>query len=1063
MKKANTILLLLVIVLSFDAVSQTTVSGTVTDNENNPVIGATVRIVDTELGSITDVEGKFLIDNVPESASEIQISYIGFQTQVIPIQENEIIVQLTEDDLLLDEVVVTAFGISREKRSLGYAVSEIDGDEVQANAEPDVLRSLQGKLAGASITGSNGAPGSSTRINLRGITTIGSGDNQPLIIVDGVPFSNDRFTTSYDFSTGSVGNAELGSASFGSGLSSLDPNNVESIEVLKGIAASALYGERAAGGVILITTKSGSTKLGKRPVSISVRQSLTIETIADLPEYQNLYGNGVNFSYANANGSWGPAFASLDSIPTWPVYLAAFPELGAMYPYEAHPDNVSSLFRTGISPESSVTVDFGGEKASFAATASHLDQEGYIPNHYFKRTGISVGGTVKLANALTMDSKVFFSKNVTRGGLQGNNQFGGSATSFARALWLGRTWDATLPYTHPENGTPLTWNGAVGGLPQFDHPLWSWENNFTDDESDRIGANLGFGLKPTDWLDVNYKFGINTYNLNRQFRLELGSRGNGGLGQFTQDIIRTEEINSNLFTTFNKLFFNDKLDAKLILGYEVVQEKFSRDATEGKNFILPNIYTIANTSASNRTTINSNSQRRLYGTYGDLSIGYDDMVYVNVTGRNDWSSTLPADNNSFFYPAASISFNPIRTFNLPNTMRAKLRVAYGKVGRSVTPEILSFYYPLITTPINGQPAQTVGGTLPSAELTPEFTTEIEVGAEFNYNGLVGFELNRFERESTDIQIFSPLPASSGASSFFTNAASIETDGWEFALDYSPFLDSDFPVKWNGLFTYYTYESIVTKTAEGVERIRMGGQSGNPSAYAEVGMPAGYLRGSVNLRDDEGNLLINRATGLLVRDPQTAMIGDPTPDFTMGFSNTLTWKNFNLGAVFSYRKGGDFYSNSISSLLGKGVTKDTEDRLHSYIIEGVYGTPNGPTLDENGNKIPARVQVSENDLYFGESFAINAADEWNVYDATTIRLNEVSLGYNLPESLFGNIPIKGASINVVGRNLWFFAPNIPKYTNFDPETNAFGNSNVQGIELTNAPNSKRLGFNLNVKF
>jgi len=1039
--------------LNFAFAQTRTINGTVKSADDGTALpGVTVRVKGTTVGTTTNLDGKYSLQVKPDYRTLV-FSFVGMKTQIFTIGKSNIIdVEMQASALAIDEVVVTAIGISRQTKALGYAVTTVRPDKLDQEAQPDMIRSLAGKVAGVDITSSSGAPGSSTRITIRGNSSF-YGNNQPLFIVDGVPYSNNNFTTS---------DLNSGGGAYASGISTLDPNDIKSMTILKGAAAAALYGSRASNGVVVIETKSGNAEV-KKGIEITISSGFAAEKISNLPDYQNTYGAGSNFVYNNYNGSWGPRFDSRDSIPTWPMYRAAFPEMGDSVPYVAQPNNVSGLFQTGHVAENSITITGGNKNTNVSMTASLLGNDGYIPNSSFKRKSVNFGGNTILSDGLVLNGSFGYTTSTQIGGRFGNNQSSaaGTASSFARTLWLARNWNMSLPYTDPVTGESLTPNGPG----QFDNPLWSWQHNTITTNVDRMVFNVGLHYKITDFLNAKALFGSNTFFQRRQEIIDIGSRAEDGKGSLTDDDVRTNEIEGTFLLAFNKdLFKGIHLDARA--GYSLNQRTVNRKSIFGKVLIAPDIFTMDNT---NSVTPNgsTNSERRLYGLFYDMSFSFKHYLYLNLTGRNDVSSTLPVKNRSYFYPGFSTSFILSQALGIENDVLnfLKLRASWAKVGSDAGPYLINTIYPLRTVsfPFMGIPGQTVSNTLLDPNLTPEFTKELEFGTDIAlFNNRVRLDVTWYNKVTSDQIVTIQIPASSGYNFFHTNAGAIQNRGWEIGLDLVP-LQFDNGFKWNIYATFTKNVSKVTQLPAGNKRVVLAGLFGDPEPVFEVGQPYGILRGSVNYRDDNGNLLIDPSTGLLILSTELQTIGDPNPDYLMGMTNTFSYKGFALNFVINYTHGGDFYSNSIVSLLGRGVTKDTKDRESNYVIPGFYGDPNTgkPLLDANGKEIPNITQVSENDLYFGNSFAINAASEWGVYDATVLRLSNLSISYEIPKKLLTKIPITGLTITFTGNNLWFFAPHIPKYTNFDPEINGYGNSNVQGIEYSNAPSVRRYGVNLRI--
>jgi len=1028
---------------------QKTVSGTVSDENGLPLIGATVIISGTSSGTTTDFDGKYLLN--ASTGDVLNFSYVGYESQNITVGASNTIDVALKPDNTLDEVVVTAFGITRNPKELGYAVSKVKTEDILENSEPDLIRSLAGKVPGVDVNFSNGVAGASNRIQIRGATSLSGG--QPLIIVDGIAYDNTQVTTS---------SQTTGGGGYESGISSLDPNNIESFTVLKSTAAAALYGSRATNGVIVITTKSGSIKSGdnsKRKLDVNVSSGTYFENIANLPEYQNKYGNGVNFGYVNANGSWGPAFDSLETIPTWPNLLNAFPDqFGPTVPYVAQPSNVEDLFKTGVTQDHSVSASYNDENGSFSVTLSDLAQEGYIPFNTYDRTSFAAGGTFKLSNGFTVGGNLSYSATDQVGAFLGNNQFAGSASSFARALWLGRTWDLSLPYTNPVTGGSVTPNNG------WDHPLWSWENDQIVTETSRIVTGFNMSYDVNDNISTSFRVGYNRYNLNRRQIRHAASRASlADGGTLTLDSAINEDIESTFLVNFNYDLSED-FGLKVITGFNSLQNTFKRDASRGTTFIAPEIYTLINT-ITQASLLDSYQRSRNIGVFADATLSYKDFVFLNATGRNDWSSTLPVDNNSYFYPSVSASLIFTEALNIESEILTlgKLRGGFASVGSDADPEFLNTTFAL-GTPFNNIPVIGNQTSLGDQQITPEFTDEIEFGADLEFfNRRIVVDFSWYKKTTTDLIFPVSVASSSGFTAFNTNIGAFENTGFEIGLTLVPVKTEKF--KWTSFTTFSSNENEVTELVSGLDRVQL---APNQIAYAEVGQPFGVFYGTRFARDDQGNYLINQAGGGIIQDLQNGIVGDPNPDFKIGFINTFSYKNFTFRSQVDWREGGDIRSISITSLLGRGVTRDTEDRERTFIIPGFYGDGAGnPILDSNGNKIPNSTQIDTNELYFspagGNTFGINSVDEANVFDGTVYRLREMSLSYDMPSKWLDKTPFGRISLSIIGNNLWYFAPNVPTYTNFDPEVTSFGNGAIQGIENTAAPTGKRYGFKINLTF
>ncbi|MCW3089860.1 MAG: outer membrane protein nutrient binding [Ferruginibacter sp.] len=1041
----------------------------VEDKEGTPLTGATIKAKGSTKGTQTGADGSFRI-SVPAGTQRLAFTMIGYVPQEVDLAGQTVLnIVLTKEERRLEEVVITSFGIRRSDKALGYSVGKVDPATLLQKSEPDVLKSLQGKVAGVDIRTSQGTPGAATRIQIRGNSSF-FGDNQPLIVVDGVPYSNDQVTTSSQTSGGTA---------YSSGISNLDPNDIASMSVLKGSSAAALYGSRASNGVLIITTKSGSAARSRKGLEINYSSSASMEKIANLPQYQNDYGTGANFLFSPAsNGSWGPAFSSRDSVPNFASYQAAYPELfpaSGNIKYQAFPNNVKNLFNTGSVFENSIGVNGGDEKSSVALTASQLTQNGYVPNSSFNRANVGLGGATKLSIGLNVRGNLSYSRSTQKGGFFGENQVGGAASLFARSLFLGRNWDTDLPY-QDKAGNNLTWNG--GG--QFDNPEWSAKNNIATTHEERTIAGIHFDFNVNKWIRVDYNLGNNVNALDRREITEISSRAAEGLGRIVVDNYRKQEIESNLLLTFNPTI-NKDFGVKLVAGNNINQRTTTRQIATGNKFITRGTYTLGNTSQQifgpivNGVPVPSlgdyYERQRLTGVYGDLSLSYKNFAFLDVTGRNDWSSTLPKANRSYFYPSVSGSLIVTDALKMQSNILdfAKLRAGWAKVGRDALPYSLDNVFNLSAN-ILGQPTATVAVGANDPNLKPEFTTEIEVGTQLSFFiKRIDVDFSWYNRNSTNLIAPISIPSSSGYSTFNTNYGRINNTGIEIDLTVKPVQTKN--VTWAIHAAYTRNRNIVKELIEGVDRLNLKPVFNNFGPYLEAGKPFGFLRGEKILRDSAtGAILINPGTGAMIKSNELDIIGDPNPDYKLGITNSVSYKGFFLSALFDMTIGGDINTVTVSQILSRGVSLDTKDRLSDWIIPGILGDPStGKAILDGGKTIPNTIAITTNDLYFspntnnGATFGGNTAAEWNTYDATVYRLREVTIGYEFPKSFFKKLPIGSATLSVSGRNLWFLAPNFPKYTNFDPEVNSYGASSTQGIELSAAPTTKRYGINLKVNF
>ncbi|RSK24278.1 SusC/RagA family TonB-linked outer membrane protein [Hymenobacter metallilatus] len=1076
-------LLLALSVMGHGQAQTRTISGRVLDATTKEGLpGVSVIVKGSTIGTATNAEGQYTL-NIPASATTLVVKQLGFSTQEVSIGSNAVLdVTLAVNTEQLSEVIVTAAGIQREKRALGYAVSEIKNEQVVQKSEPDVLRTLQGKIPGVNITSASGVPGSSTRITIRGNSSL-QRNNQPLFIVDGIPFNNDQLNSD---------NPLVRGAGYSNRAADLDPNNIESMNVLKGGAAAALYGSRGANGVIVITTKTGSKKRAQKGVKVDYSSAYSLEKIANLPQYQNSYGSGANFAYGTTNGSWGPRFGTIAPVQhplaTLPELQTAFPEyVDQTYDYKAYPDNVKDFFDTGRLFENSITLTGATDNATFTSVVSRADQQGMIPESNFIRNSISAGGSSQF-NKLRIGGSVTYTNSNQQGPQLGANNAIGNASAFARILFQPRNMDLMgLPTTNP-----LTKGSVYGWLTgQADNPLWSVENNRYTSQVDRVISNVSLGYDINSWLSLSYVGGVNTYTEARRTTIRPGSVGAGGVGNILEDNIRNTELEQTLLLTADRNL-NEDISLRAVLGHNINQRQYESTSFSGNKITVFGIDNISNTQEI-FTNGAGYSKRRLFGVLGDVTLGYKDWAYLNLTGRNDWSSTLPTSNRSFFYPSAGVSFVFTDAFDLKyNWLNlGKVRASISRTGNDADPYSLSTQYTINPSYGNNAgstdfpfradgvsfltPGASFAGTIGNPNLTPEFTTSTEVGLDLGFlKDRVALEATYYNRHTTNQISPIQIPTSTGFSQYLTNFGEVSNKGVELGLTLVPVQTENFG--WNSYTTFAHNLNLIEELAPGLDQLPLNAPAfaGGPQAIHFAPKDGkkyqyGLIYGSVAARDDNGNLLINPKTGALIEATEFKVIGNPNPKFQMGFTNSFRWKWITLNTVVDYRYGGDLYSTTIQSLIGRGVTKDTEDRERLVLIKGVLADPNNlqqPQRNSDGSTIPNNRAISVNDLYFqsaGGSIALNSPDEYSIFEATTVRLREVTLAFAVPTKWVEKAKIGALTVSFSGRNLYWYSPNLPKYTNFDPETSSFSNSNAQGFEYTNAPTARRYGMNLRVTF
>lgn len=1011
-----------------------TVTGTVVSYDDGSALpGVNVQVKGTSNSTATNVDGTYSI-TVP-TGSTLVFSFIGFVNEEVVIGNQTVIdIRLVTDIQRLGEIVVTAQGIERDKRSLGYSVQSVGGDALSQKSEPNVLNALQGKVAGVNITGSSGAPGASTNINIRGTTSF-TGNNQPLIVVDGIIFSNDLNNTE---------NTLFGSQP-ANRLADINPESIATVNILKGPAAAVLYGSRASAGAIIITTKSGRSM--KNKTEVTVNSSYNVQSVYGLPDYQNDYGQGANniFNSTSIN-SWGPRFGT-------PGYGTVVTTQGDTVPYQAYPDNTRDFFNKGSILQNSVNIASGDEKRNYVLTIGNTLQSGIIPNTKFNRTNIQLGGESKLQNGLKVSGTGTYVQTSQRGVPGGN---GGSA--FGQLSRIPRSFDLVgRPYADPL-GKSIYYSTSVT------HPLWSVYNEVLESQVDRFFGNVQLAYDITSWLNVSYRVTGDTYGDRRKFTEQIGA-ARAPLGQVTQDNYFRSELNGDLMVTLKKSdLFTEGFNASLLLGNNINQRKTQNLFVVGDQLTIP-FYTNPNNASVFTSSGETTTTRRLLGNYGQLLLDYKNYVFMELSARVDKSSTLSAKNNQYFYPAASVSFVPTDAFELESSLLsyAKVRASIAQVGRDADQYLLNsvfvkttygnnlanITFPLTvgTTSVPGFQSSSRLGNL---GLTPEFVNSYEFGLNLGlFRNKVSLDVAYFNTRSTD-QIFNvAVSNSSGYDTRTTNVGEMTNKGIELTLNGTPVKVGSF--KWDVALNFTRIRNKVVSIAPGVTQSNIPGNAFtgiNPSIVE--GEPYGVIVGTRNARSPQGDFLINPVTGLFSPGEAGKVIANPNPNWTAGLSNTLSYKGISLSALIDTRQGGDIYSFTAVDLRSGGSLELTGiDRDQPRILPGVIAVTNA---DNSITYKPNNIQLSAQSYWGGLG---GLASEAAVFDATVYRLRELSLNYSLPAALLNKTPFGAVSIGFSGRNLYFFAPNFIA----DPEVNTQGAGNIQGLDLNGAPNTRNYGFNI----
>lgn len=1038
------------------------ITGKVTAAEDGSGLpGVSVQLKGSTKGTTTDANGSYSLP-VSSNGGTIRFSFVGFAPQEVPLGSQSVInVKLVSDNQQLTEVVVTAQGIVREKRALGYSVTSLDKKVIEDRPQSDIGRVLQGKIPGVNITSTSGVTGTGTNITIRGYSSI-TGSVQPLFVVDGVPFNSNTNTRG-----GFTGGGQSSSSRF----LDIDPNNIENVTVLKGLAATVTYGDQGRNGVILITTKNGSKKARKTEYSIT--QSVFTNT-AHLPKYQNSYVGGFQQNLGYFFSNWGPSleeaklYASQNTNSALTVHPYAFltnaaaREAMASYvasvsPYtmQFFPNNVSDFFRTGVISNTSMNISGGGEKVSYNVSAGYNNEQGYIPNNGLKRLNIGLGLNAQLSKKLTANTSFNFSNTdqtsppLSAG--QGNNA-NDFPSVLANVMFTPRQVDLMgWPYENPVDGSSVYFRSG-NDIP---NPRWILNNYKTTGVVNRFFSATSFNLEITKELALIYKIGLDTYDETQEFMLNKG--GVSYVNGFYNTLNFKNTIWDNSMILSYSKTLSDKLSLSGKIGGNMRNDRFSAYNITSQNQLARNLFRHSN--FIDNVASNGTSEQTRMGVFGEITADFDNYLFLNVAGRNDWTSTVEAENRQIFYPSASLSFVPTTAFkDISSSTLNFLKLRVG-VGTSA-----GFPNPYQTRNILNQNARgwltssaiqthSVDNTLGNPNLKPELHTETELGLEGKlFNNKIGFDLTVYRRDTRNLITSAPLDASTGYTSTTINVGKIRNQGIEFSLTGTPVVKG--PFSWDLTMTYSRNTPEVLDLGGTIKEVQVTGFGSSLGNYAIVGQPFNVIKGTGFRRNEEGKLLID-GSGNLQATTSPVILGDPNPAFVSSMINGFNYKGLNLSVMISYRHGGALYSSSAGALLGRGLTIESGsetgyDRAQTYIFPGVKA-------DGTANDI----QITASDINFNNVFFFG--DEGRIYDGSTVRLQEVSLTYSLPKNILAKLGVKGASIGLSGNNLWYKALNIPKGLNLDTDNLGLGVGNGLGFEFLTGPSSRRLGGTLKLTF
>ena len=1060
MKQRLTMLLAAMLLMVGTALAQTKVNGTVVSQEDNqPVIGVSVLVVGTNVGTVTDANGKFSL-TVPAGKSQLRFTYVGMETLEVSARPNMRIV-LRNGDTNLDEIVVTAMGIKRSAKALGYSATAVSGDEIAAARTADVMSSLQGKVAGVQISSATGDPGSSNSVIIRGISSLG-GNNQPLYVIDGVPmnnsavFSNDGLNSGYDF---------------GNGANAVNPDDVENMTILKGAAATALYGSRAANGVILITTKSG--KQQSKGFGIEYNGGLQWESVMRLPQMQNDFGMGWNGDKTDdENGSWGPKFDNSTL-----KYGTVYNNSQQIKTYKAIEDNMKDFFDTGFRYSNSVSFNGATDKSDYFVSFSQITDDGIIPTSAdrYKKYTFSARGSHKINN-LTFSSSLNYAyqkNNFVQTG-QGFENMYNSIMQTPRDIAISELEDLNNPFNTP--GYYYTPYSVM-------NPYYILNNHLNENESERFYGKFQVDYDFLKWFKLTYRIGLDTSTAHHHtgmpnyaalfpdtpnYESELSSE----TGYTSRRTTRRREIDQDIMLTFNMPVNDFNINA--VAGFNGNERQLSYLNSKVTNLTIPAYYNITN-SAEIPTTTEYQWKRRIYGLYAQAEIAWKNMLYLTLTARNDWSSTLPKENRSFFYPGVTASwiFSELLKEKAPWLSFGKVRVAWGKTGNDADVYMTDPYYtqgsfnssgwadskfPFSKTGTN---AYTVGNVLGSSTLSPEMTTETEFGIQLAFfKNRLSLDATYYNRNS-DKQItqLSVDPAS-GYTAQNVNLGKIRNRGVELLVTVVPVRTKDF--EWSLTWNYTKNNNKVMKLPEEMNgRASIYGFSGGTGLYAIEGEEMGVFEAYVAKTDDQGRIIVDK-NGLPQNTDEMVKIGSINYDYMMGIGSTVKYKDFTLSFDFDIRQGGLMFSRThdITYFTGNAMQTAYNDRNPFVVPNSVKqaGTDN----DGNPIYVENDIPLYGTTLYNYWDNGATAMGSGSLISKSYVKLRQVVLGWDVPKKWLAKTFLTGVHLSVFGNNLLMWTPSSNTFV--DPEASSFGNDLTGSFgEYSSNPSSRKYGFNVKVKF
>lgn len=1030
-----------------------TVSGTVTSVEDGgPLPGVNVVVKNSVNGTVTDVDGHYSI-SVPGEGGVLVFSFIGFETQEVEVGGRSTVdVQMSSDVKQLNEVVVTALGIEKEERSLGYAMTSIDNDELVKAQSPNALNALQGKVAGVNITSASGAPGASSRIILRGFSSLG-GSNQPLFVVDGVPINN-----------GVINSDDLnGGLDFGNRINDLNPEDIASVSVLKGASGTALYGSRAASGVIVITTKKGKSGVNKG-TEVTVNSSVTFDTPLKLPTFQNSYGQGF-FGERDLleNTSWGPKFDRKERL--WGHVVNNTQQLK---PYVALPDNVKDFWDIGKTYNNTVSIANGDEQSSYYLSYGNVKSDGIMPTDADSYTR----NTISLRGATTLTNKISASASLNYVGK--DNKFvptGQEQSVYDNIMQTPR--DISIidhkDYKSLFNNLDNYFSGYTL------NPYYVLNEHGATADENRFFGNVTLSYPINDYLKITDRFGGDVSSTHtkswRAITQVWRNDYNDDPGRVIVDNFLNREINNDVMLDFNKMF--GELSVSALVGQNFNQREYRSSDSRVTGLDLPFFYDLSNSSATPEID-EYYEKRRIMGAYASVDLSYRNILFLTLNARNDWSSTLPKENRSFFYPGVNGAVDLAGIIPaIENVFTlAKIRAGWAKVGKDADPYLINSVfvhgsqsdgYESLKYPLAGNiNAFEVGNRIGNVGLTPEFTTEFEIGGDFRFfNGRVRLDGAYYDRTITDLIWNANLSYTTGYATQTLNLGEITNKGVELLLSASPVRSSNFT--WDISINFTKNDNKLVKLVEGLDQIDLGG-TGSMAFIGRPGEPLGLFLGPVASRDPQGRIIVSSsgaAAGMPVATSENQVYANSQYDYMAGLVNDLTYKGISLGFTFDLRQGGYMYSRTAEMMYFTGTAPNTiyNDRQPFIIPNSVIeSSPGSGEYLENTTPLSAANLYS----YWGQAFGGGLFNKRFLVSKSFLKLRELRIGYSLPASLLSRTPFGSVNVALIGRNLLIWTPEDNHF--IDPESTTFGNDlEADYGEFSATPTVRSMGVNVRLTF